>query len=363
MALVLYNPVSGSNKTKAFFDEHVLPLLKEHNIPVAQVLATEREGHAGSVAFEYFDKSDGSLDIIVGGGDGTLHEIISAIALSTNSSQSIQKSTTINFVLVPCGTANALYSSLFPPTKDQDPIAYGLRGINAFINKSTSKAVPLTLAITSILSPPHARAPPVNAIAAVVTSTAFHASIVHDSEALRVEIPSIERFKVAAGKNITRWYKSFVKLLPSQSTGLVEIYDPSSNKFVPHPDSDHDDPIVDLDGPFEYFLSSVNVDRLEPAFVIAPLVTSSPRTGAFMDVVVLRPLRDPSIPIDTPESRTAFAMKAGGVLTAAYSGGLHVKLRYDSEGDITLEGDGHTVVEYFRCGGWEWEPVRVIFHY
>lgn len=359
MALVIYNPVSGNYNTQAFFNDHVLPLLKAHNIPISQVLETKHEGHAGSVAFEYFDKSDGPLDIIVGGGDGTLHEIISAIALSS-SSHSVQKSTKINFVLVPCGTANALYSSLFPPTKDQDPAQYALRGVETFINKSSSKAIPLTLAITSIRSPPHVRSPAVNAIAAVVVSTSFHASIVHDSEALRTKIPSIERFKVAAQDNITRWFKSFVKLLPSHETGLVEIYDPSLDKFVPYPDSDHDDPIVDLDGPFEYFLSSVNVDRLEPAFMISPLASSSPRKGAYMDVVIIRPLRDPSISIDTPESRAAFAGKAGAVLTGAYSGGLHVKLRYDSQGAVTLEGDGPTVVEYFRCGGWEWEPVRTV---
>lgn len=149
-----------------------------------------------------------------------------------------------------------------------------------------------------------------------------------------------------------------MKLLPSHSSGLVEIYNPSTKEFVPHSDSDHDDPVVDLDGPFAYFLSTVNADRLESLFRVSPLITSSPGTGAYMDVVVIRPLRDPSVHLDSPESRAAFAQKAGAVLGGVYQDGNHVNLRYDPEGKVVSEGDGTFVVEYFRCGGWEWEPVR-----
>jgi len=75
-----------------------------------------------------------------------------------------------------------------------------------------------------------------------------------------------------------------------------------------------------------------------------------------MDIVVIRPLRDPSVCIDSFETRAAFAAKSGAVLAGVYRDGDHVNLRYDSSGNITSEGDGATVVEYFRCGGWEWEP-------
>jgi len=72
--------------------------------------------------------------------------------------------------------------------------------------------------------------------------------------------------------------------------------------------------------------------------------------------VIIRPLRDPSIHLDSPEARIAFAQKAGAVLQGAYNDGNHVNLRYDSEGNVVSEGEGTFVVEYFRCGGWEWEP-------
>jgi hypothetical protein len=63
---------------------------------------------------------------------------------------------------------------------------------------------------------------------------------------------------VAAEQNSNKWYNSWVKLLPAPAAEVVEIYDPSTKSFVPHPESE-DDPIIDLGGPFAYFLATVNV--------------------------------------------------------------------------------------------------------
>ena len=365
MALVIYNPVGGDSTAKQFVEAHVLPLLKTNDVPISRIVETEHAGHAGTVAFEFVDSTvSGPFNIIVASGDGTVHEIISTIALAP--SYKNRPSVTpvqVNLVLVPCGTANALYSSLFLPKPGDDPIEYKLQGIHSFFNKA--KRVPLTLAITDILAPPSGKGTALvrekAAVSAVVTSTALHASIVHDSEALRAEIPSMERFKVAARQNITRWYSGCAKLSPSKSTGVVEIWNPFDKQFVPHAESEEDDPYVDIDGPFAYFLSTVNVDRLEPAFKIAPLVTDEPRTGAFLDIVVVRPYRDASLSgLEAEEERKVFAKKSAEVLGAAYQSGNHVNLRYDSTGKIVSEGEGELVVEYFRCGGWEWTPVGPI---
>ena len=362
MALVIYNPVGGDRTAKQFVEDHVLPLLKTSDVPLAKIVETEHAGHAGAVAFEFVDSTvSGPLDIIVVSGDGTIHEILSTIALAPSyKHRPPEAPAQVNLVLVPCGTANALYSSLFLPKSDDDPVQYRLQGIHAFIKKA--KRVPLTLAITDILVPPAGKGSATvrekTTVSAVVTSTALHASILHDSEALRAEIPSIERFKVAAYQNITRWYSACVKLFPSKSTGVVEIWNPFDQKFVPHAESDEDDPHVDIDGPFTYFLSTVNVDRLEPAFQITPLVTAEPRTGAFLDIVVIRPYRDASLSgLEAEEERKRFAEKSGEVLRAVYQSGNHINLRYDSTGKVVSEGEGELVVEYFRCGGWEWIPV------
>lgn len=173
----------------------------------------------------------------------------------------------------------------------------------------------------------------------------------------------MERFKVAAENNSTKWYSSYVKLLPAPELGVVQQYDPSTKTFEDHSDSEIHNPYVDIYGPFAYFLSTVNVDRLEPAFRITPLVSDIPPTDATLDVVIVRPLQDPSISWETPEAREAFKPKLWEILGAAYKNGAHVDLRYNEKGEIVTEGDGPAVVEYFRCGGWEWIPVSPAWLY
>lgn len=165
------------------------------------------------------------------------------------------------------------------------------------------------------------------------------------------------RFKIAAERNSTNWYQSSVKLYPSRETGVVQIYDPQSKTFISHPDSDEEEPIVDLDGPFIYFLSTVNVDRLEPTFRITPLASSIPPNDVSCELIVVRPLRDPIISWDNPQARAAFVPKLWAVMKGAYENGNHVGLQYSSEGELSSEGVGPLVVEYIRCGGWEWVPV------
>jgi len=74
----------------------------------------------------------------------------------------------------------------------------------------------------------------------------------------------------------------------------------------------------------------------------------------------MRPLRDPSLNWDTPgerrDARQAFAQKATTVLQGAYKDGIHIDMRYGKNGEIELDGVGPTIVEYVRCGGWEWTP-------
>ncbi|KIM48984.1 hypothetical protein M413DRAFT_15211 [Hebeloma cylindrosporum] len=283
--IITINPVSGDRTAPSFFAESVLPLLPAYDV--------------GSVG----DHST----VILGSGDGTIHDIINAVHHP------------LAFVLVPCGTANALYSSLFPADPDR------LQSLHAFLTNKPTR--PLSIASTSINT-----ATPV--LSVVVVSTALHASILHHSEALRLSHPGLVRFKIAAQQNINKWYNARVRLSPIPSLGVVQIYDPTNKSFVTLPDHS-------LVGPFAYFLSTVNVDRLEPTFTIAPLARTIPPPPSTCDLVVIRPLRDPSIPEDTPQARDAFVPTISNVLGAAYQDGAHVDL---------------SIVEYIRCGGWEWIP-------
>lgn len=137
----------------------------------------------------------------------------------------------------------------------------------------------------------------------------------------------------------------------------MQIYDAQSKTFISHPDSDDEEPIVDLDGPFIYFLSTVNVDRLEPAFRITPLASSIPPNDVSCELLVVRPLRDPTSSWDNPQARAAFVPKLWAVMKGAYADGNHINLRYNGESELSAEGVGPLVVEYIRCGGWEWLPL------
>lgn len=364
--LVIYNPVCGDGSAKPFFEKIILPFLDKHRKVPNMTVMTEEPGHAGSAVLNFLESTgSGDTVVVLGSGDGTLHEIINTLcAAKLKGMRANAKPSHLRFVLVPCGTANALYSSFFPLTPDQDHASnsYRLQSLQAFINDS--HAIPLTLAISSLSSPPSSKPSQSQAaISAIVTSTALHAVILHDSEALRKEMPGIERFKVAAQNSITKWYNGYAKLLPVPGVGVVQIYDPAKKEFVTHDESDSDDPIVDCNGPFVYFLSTVNVDRLEPAFRITPLHTTIPVTAASLDIVMVRPLRDLSLGGDSPEARLVFVKKITAVLQGAYNNGSHVEMRYGINGEIRSDGDGPPVVEYIRCGGWEWIPVSLFEDY
>lgn len=166
----------------------------------------------------------------------------------------------------------------------------------------------------------------------------------------------IHRFKVAAHKNGKRWYHATARLLPCSSSA-VQIWDPVSHSFVDHPESTKVSPVVEFKGPFIYFLSTVNVDRLETEFIITPLAQEVPPASNTCDIVIVRPLRDPSIGEEGETGREQFVEKIWGVIGGAYKRGSHIDLRYDHNGHIVNDGDGPLVVEYIRCGGWEWIPV------
>jgi hypothetical protein len=123
-------------------------------------------------------------------------------------------------------------------------------------------------------------------------------------------------------------------------------------------------------GPFAYFLTTTNVDRLEQEFRIAPLATSIPVTleDGWMEVVIIRPSRDPSIGKDSLQSqdqaiRQRFAATTMQALQSAYKDGSHVLLGYDASGNVidTAESSEKAVIEYLRVKQWEWIPVRIFW--
>lgn len=171
----------------------------------------------------------------------------------------------------------------------------------------------------------------------IVTSTALHAAILKDSEALRAT-HGIERFKIAAGQNITTFFDATVKL------------DDGTRQWNPRTKAFEDIGETTLEGPFAYLISTTSVDRLEPNFVIAPTrrFGSEKELDRTLDVVILRPLRDPQVREAGEHQGAVWAKRAQEVLGAAYQEGKHIELEYE---------DGQPVVEVFRTKGFEWIPA------
>lgn len=199
--LVLYNPISGHGTAEAFVNSHVVPFLSTNGQTVTsdQIFATQSAAHAGQLIVDFLKSrqpyDDDEITIILCSGDGTLHDIINVLESPAALDHRVGTvAPHLRFVLVPCGTANALFASLFPPKAGIEPsdIAYKLQSLQAYINKQASRATPLVLARTQ-MPHPSAEKPPETIISLVVVSTSLHASILNDSEELRATMPGIER--------------------------------------------------------------------------------------------------------------------------------------------------------------------------
>ena len=181
MLIAIYNPVCGNGTAKvtsvpslispldlsldyllqAFFEEEVIPLLQQSDKQVTKLVATERSEHAGELISEALEASDDEITVILGSGDGTLHEIINFLSIKSElKGPKARTDKKLHFVLVPCGTANALYSSIFsPPTPESlNDVAYRLQSVRSFI--SGQRIIPLTLAISTLSGPPGKKVAP-----------------------------------------------------------------------------------------------------------------------------------------------------------------------------------------------------------
>lgn len=362
--LIIVNPESGNKQAVIDIAAHVLPLL---NGILYQLKTTGHPGHAGDLARDFIESGDG-LAILCAGGDGTTHEVVNALAF--NSSQDSSPLPAISLILYPGGTANALFASIFsnkarnpnhahllPPETDEQ-VAYRLKSVLAYIHSRSAtppQYKPLSIAYTEIKDAKDVVVD--KSVGIVVASTALHAAILHTAEGLRSTISGLERFQVAAMKNVTNWYSSNVKLLgPDGHTSEgVQYYDLDTDSIVGHPEAKSTS-TLSFKGPFSYFLSTVNVDRLEPTFYItAPFTTHPPPANSrSMEIIIIRPARNPAYSGDGETERGKFAQEViSKVFPAAYDNGAHVGLRYE----VGESGKGKEIVEYYRAAGWEWTPV------
>lgn len=361
--LAIGNPNAGDGSGIDIIEKYVLPLLRAAEVSCDYHQTTTAQ-HAGGLARRHLTGS--AAPIIVAGGDGTVHDILNFLfldSLATANAREAHVGYPLSLILIPAGTANAIYASFWPPSpseilshsllpRDVPPeIAYKLQSVLSFIEKKASP-YPLSIALAQIYPTNSNSAPKGDPssrmISCVVASTSLHAGILHSAEKYRSSLPGIERFKVAAGENIRKWSNARVELLPISSRDPVLKYDPTQKHLAPYSEGS-----VSLDGPFFYFLSTINVDRLEPQFVITPLAKTSPlgSEGTF-DVIVVRPARKPKYGGNTDEEKAALAQVAMEWFSQVYKGGEHIHYAYPAEDGA----DPVYTTEYFRVGGWNWLP-------
>ncbi|PWN51097.1 hypothetical protein IE53DRAFT_361843 [Violaceomyces palustris] len=408
---IVSNPASGSKSADRLLEGKILPLLS--NFPSIIVHRTKARADGIRCGQEIRANVDsqkdptlGQSNVIILGGDGTTHEVLNGFykkELDSSSSfnpQGFAGPPQLNLIIVPTGTANAFYAAIFPPGPSDSPAGaeaedqWRLNSLRSFLSaKGQTESAPSSLKpLTLSLSKTHAtrfahledvETGQVSTLTHLISSHALHAAILYDSDSpeLRKEYPGVERFKVAAMKNFNRWVQGSLKINPS-SNGSVRKYDPHSRAFVPL----QQDQTV-LKGPFIY-LACLSTDRLEPNFIPAPFSsTFSPtpeenlrRLPEELDLVVIRPLRDPKVAkrlkevryeesgggVDDDEDwnqdlfkeiRESFSQQSLMKITAAmYDGGKHVDLQYEAEDGKEL---GETMVEYYRGSGYEWTPTWI----
>lgn len=353
---VVINPASGARKTEDIYTNDISPLLQQYEASLNIIEhRTASEGDGIRIGKDIASKStskDDTITIILLGGDGTTHEILNGIVGYRNERCFIPCH--FNLVLVPTGTANALYASLYPEEKT-DSETYKLLNLKAFLSDSEQKH---SLALTQVSIDGGE-----SSIAHLITSHALHASILADSEALRSTYPGIERFKVASAQNASIWTPAKVKLQGRGKSERIQLFNPDTSAF-----EDIDDGKTELEGPFFYFVC-VTTDRLESNFVPAPYsgpsspIPSLQRPSDAVDILIIRPLRDPKLAKyvsrdasfwsdeESKSLRDEFAStRVQAIVGGMYNEGQHVSLRYGGD-------SGPYMCEYYRCGGYEWTPV------
>lgn len=365
---VVVNPTAGAGLGTALVESHVKPLLEGLGATV-RVHRTESEGDGKRIGSHLLTShsSRDYLDIVLVGGDGTTHEVLNGLYLP-DIKDPFPVAPAIRLAVVPAGTANALYSSLYPEewTQDIQALAANAKSIDELEAETMEKMLRSIKAMAQakrrdgeerdlplILNELCTRRSDgkyvmKRSISHLVTSYAMHAAILHDADTpeMRAKHPGIERFKAAAQLNATRWTDGYLDVDSSNDpTDKVESYYLGSRKdFVPI-DMYGRSVGFEIEGAFLY-LNSMVTDRLESAFIPAPLSSAAELPKGKIDLVVVRPDKHPGLRHveDKQKAAETFATTTlAEIVKGMYSGGQHIDLTYD---------DGEPVVDYYRCANY-----------
>ena len=303
------------------------------------IYETKYPGHAGEIGRAIVAGS-GATTIAIIGGDGTLHELINGI-MGQRETQIGQSDETnrVNIVLLPSGTANALYHSLFPSTCTSTEFDRFL-SVESALSASQDQLRPLSLLDVSkgnLSTTEHLY------YSHVVTSTCLHAQLLEtaSSPEWRKLYPGTERFRKAAEKHIGTSYPTRFSLFPRSGGAGVQKWSQASQTWETIAENG-----FEIRGDLTYFVSSL-VDRFEATFRITPhSAPDKDRPADAVDILLVRARSG---------DKAVEAERLMQVLMAAYSeDGKHLQIQEE------MDGKSSYVVEYYRAQGFDWQPVRSI---
>lgn len=288
--LVVLNPHSGRKQGLEAWENIVMPALNAANKPF-RLIESNSQGHVISYFFDNIKPiitdlvqslssvtsgataadetivypTSAKLQIIVLGGDGTVHEIVNGILKGIDGTGFVTDSfrPEVEFSVIPTGTGNAISTSL-GVTSVQDAVDRFIAG----------KTVPFrVMSVTSQNS---------QLYTVVVNSYGLHCATVYDSEEFRHL--GNDRFRQAAMKNVENLKQYQGKL---SCYGPTQRYNRASFSFV---DASLNNNIAEaaatltLPGPFTYFLITKQAS-LEPGFTPTPFAKTS---DDWMDILAVQ---------------------------------------------------------------------------
>ncbi|KAF9903563.1 hypothetical protein EC991_003729 [Linnemannia zychae] len=287
--LVVFNPHSGRKQGLEAWENAVKPALSAANKPFRLIESTS-QGHVISYFVDNIKPiltdlaqslstvtagatpadetivypTTAKLQIIVLGGDGTVHEIVNGILKGVEGTGFVTDAfrPKVEFAVIPTGTGNAISTSL-GVTSVQD-------AVNRFI---AGKTVPLRLMTVATQA--------TQLYTIVVNSYGLHCATVYDSEEFRHL--GNDRFRQAAMKNVENLKQYEGKL---SFYGPTQHYNRTDSSLVDKDIAQTDKGIatLTLPGPFTYLLISKQAS-LEPGFTPTPFAKTS---DDWMDVLAVQ---------------------------------------------------------------------------
>lgn len=311
---VILSTGSGHQKAAVFYDECVGPLLAALHPDNHQTFRVHTTKSATSVlelandVFFTAANSGTALRIIVLSGDGGIIDLVNGLSSHATSSDYIAP----QIVLIPLGTANALYHSInagqantWGLTALASPKAHPLPVFTATFSPGARLLVDEARSEEELSTHPSTGLPTLHG--AVVCSWGMHASLVADSDTAEYRKFGVERFKMAAKE----------ALYPADGTAphayKAQVSTLSDNAWTPLTEKEH-----------LYTLATL-VSHLEQPFCISP--HSKPLDGT-MHLVHFGPMSGDE------------TMRLMGL---AYQGGKHIDepaIRYESIDGLRIEFQG-----------------------